>query len=185
MTILETPRLRLRPFTDDDLEPFVAYRSDPNIARYQSWEAPFPREHAAAFIEEMKRLQPGVPGEWYQFAVERRQAPGLIGDCAFQILAYHTQQAEIGFSMATQFQGAGYGAEAVTCLLDYLFKTLKLHRVVAACDADNIRSAKLMERVGMRREGHFVENIFFKGVWGSEYTYAILKREWDVRTSNA
>ncbi len=66
-------------------------------------------------------------------------------------------------------------------LLDYLFCELALHRVTATCDALNDASAKLLERVGMRREGHFIENIWFKGAWGSEYNYALLQREWMAR----
>jgi RimJ/RimL family protein N-acetyltransferase len=182
--ILETPRLRLRPFEDRDLEPFAAYRSDPNIARYQTWPTPFTHRQAAEFITELKRLQPATPGEWYQLAIERQEEPGLIGDCAFVVMSHDHQQSEIGFSLAAGFQGKGYGAEAVSRLLKYLFEDLNLHRVVAACDADNAPSYKLMERVGMRREGHFIENIFSKGVWTSEYTYALLKREWEACTSN-
>lgn len=180
--ILETPRLILRPFQDADLETFVAYRSDPEVARYQSWEPPFTIEQAADFISEMKRALPGVVGEWYQFAIERKQPGGLIGDCAFHILAHDAQQAEIGFSFARQYQRQGYATEAVTRLLDYLFGELVLHRVTATCDAANAASAKLLERVGMRREGHFMDakRIWFKGAWGSEYSYAILQRDWKI-----
>jgi RimJ/RimL family protein N-acetyltransferase len=69
----------------------------------------------------------------------------------------------------------------VSCLLGYLFGELHLHRVSAICDAENLASARLLERVGMRREGHFIENIWFKGAWGSEYSYAILQSEWSER----
>ena len=181
MLTLETPRLILRPFQDADVETFAAYRSDPEVARYQSWEPPFTLQHAAAFIDEMKHAQPGTIGAWYQFAVERKQPAGIIGDCVFHILRNDAHQAEIGFSFARQYQGQGYATEAVTRLLDYLFGELALHRVTAICGAENIASAKLLERVGMRREGHFVDNIFFKGVWGSEYSYAILNGEWKMR----
>jgi len=178
MIHLETPRLILRPFNEADLEAFSAYRSDPEVARYQSWEAPFTLEQAAAFIREMQSIRPGTPGEWYQLAIERKTTPGLIGDCAFHILAHDPRQAEIGFSLARAFHGQGYATEAVRCLLDYLFGELDLHRVTAICDAENHASAQLLERVGMRREGHFIENVWFKGAWGSEYAYAILQKEW-------
>ena len=178
MLILETPRLILRPFQDSDLEPFVAYRSDPEVARYQSWEAPYSVESAMEFIAEMKHKQPAVQGEWYQLAVELKQDAPLIGDCAFHILAHDARQAEIGFTLARPYQGHGYATEAVTRLLDYAFRDLGLHRVIASCDVDNLASARLLERAGMRREGHFIENIWFKGAWGSEYLYAQLQREW-------
>jgi len=178
MLILETPRLILRPFQDSDLEPFVAYRSDPEVARYQGWDAPYSVERATEFIAEMSHKQPAVQGEWYQLAVELKQGAPLIGDCAFHTLAHDARQAEIGFTLARQYQGQGHAAEAVTRLLDYLFRDLGLHRAVASCDVDNLASARLLERVGMRGEAHFVENIWFKGAWGSEYLYALLQREW-------
>lgn len=178
MIHLETPRLILRPFQEADLEAFSAYRSDPEVARYQSWEAPYTLAQAAAFLEEMKNTQPGTPGEWYQIAIERKSTPGLIGDCAFHILAHDPRQAEIGFSLARAYQRQGYATEAVRRLLESLFSELDLHRVTATCDAENTASARLLERVGMRREGHFIENIWFKGAWGSEFAYAVLQEEW-------
>ena len=179
--VLETGRLILRPFQDSDLEPFAAYRSDPEVARLQSWETPYTTDQAAAFIAAMQRGHPGTRGEWYQLAIERKHHPGLIGDCAFHVLADDVQQAEIGFTLSRPVRGHGYATEAVTRLLQYLFGELHLHRVTATCDADNHASARLLERVAMRREAHFVENIWFKGAWGSEYVYAALGKEWEQR----
>ena len=174
---LATSRLILRRFQGSDLEAFLAYRNDPDVARYQSWTS-YSREEAEAFLARQRALEPGTPGEWSQIALERRDAPGLIGDCALKVLAEDPRQAEIGFTLARAWQGHGYGAEAVTALLGHLFGTLGLHRVFAVTDAENAAAAALLERVGLRREGHLVENIWFKGVWGSEFLYAMLEREW-------
>jgi aminoglycoside 6'-N-acetyltransferase len=176
--ILETQRLKLRPFQKTDLLPFVAYRSDPEVARYQGWDAPYPVEKAVAFIEDMAQSTPGTDGNWHQFAVELRKTGDMIGDCAFHTLAQDNRQAEIGFTFARSHQGFGFATEAVNCLLTYLFEELELHRVTAVCDVENTASARLLERVGMRREAHFVDNIWFKGAWGSEYLYALLQYEW-------
>lgn len=175
---LKTQRLLLRPFQATDLPAFCAYRSDPEVARYQSWTAPYSLDQARAFLNEMRHAIAATPGAWVQIAVERQQEPGIIGDCAFQVLADDPQQAQIGFTFAPAFQKQGYAAEAVTRLLDYLFNDLHLHRVCATCDAENRASARLLERVGMRREAHLIENIWFKGAWGSEYVYAVLRSEW-------
>jgi RimJ/RimL family protein N-acetyltransferase len=176
--IFETERLKLRPFQKSDLDSFVAYRSDPEVARYQGWDAPYPVEKAVAFIEEMIQSSPGTDGNWYQFAVELKKTGAMIGDCAFHTLPQDNRQAEIGFSFARSHQGQGYATEAVQRLLEYLFADLGLHRVQAICDVENIASARLLERVGMRREAHFVDNVWFKGAWGSEYMYALLQYEW-------
>ena len=176
---LETDRLLLRSFEDADLEAFMTYRSDPAIAEYQGWDAPYSLAAATAFIQEMKHKQPATPGEWYQIAIELKVSGDMIGDCAFHILTEDARQAEIGFTLSRPYQGKGYAAEAVTRLLAYLFGELGLHRVRAICDAENLASAKLLERIGMRREGHLIENIWFKGKWGSEYCFGLLKREWE------
>ncbi|HMD90150.1 MAG TPA: GNAT family protein [Anaerolineaceae bacterium] len=180
----ETVRLNLRPFQDDDLEPFMAYRSDPLVAQYQGWEAPYPREKAVAFVEEMKNKQPGRQDDWYQIIVTLKPDWQVIGDVAFHILAEDIQQAEIAFTLARSFWGYGYASEAASRLLDYLFGELHLHRVRAICDAENLASARVLERLGMRREGAFIENVWFKGKWGSEFLYAILAREWQERSAN-
>lgn len=181
MLRLETARLVLRPFQVDDLEAFVAYRSDPENARYQGWEAPFSREAGIRFIQEMMYQPLGEPGSWYQVAIERKVDGRLIGDCALHFLDNAPNQVEIGFTLDRAAQGQGYGVEAVTRVLSYLFDDLDFHRVIAICDVNNVRSARLLERVGMRREGHFIENFWLKGAWTSEYHYAILQREWRAR----
>ncbi len=178
MTTLKTERLILRPFQVADLDAFVTYRSDPEVARYQSWTTPYTLAQARQFLREMEQTPLGKPGAWYQFAIERQSQPGLIGDCAFQVWADDEHQAQIGFTFSRLYQKQGYATEAVQGLLDYLFGTLHLHRVTATCDAENTGSYKLLERVGMRREAHLIENIWFKGAWGSEYGYALLQREW-------
>jgi aminoglycoside 6'-N-acetyltransferase len=175
---LETPRLILRRFTDADLEPFLAYRSDPEIARFQGWSEPYTRQMAVEFLEEMKTRQPGQPGEWFQWAIERRATGQMIGDLAFYLLSRDTRQAEIGATLARDYQGLGYAREAVHRLLEYLFDELALHRVCANCDPENIPAWQLLERLGFRREAHFVENLLFKGRYADEYWYGMLRREW-------
>jgi RimJ/RimL family protein N-acetyltransferase len=175
---LETKRLILRSFQNDDLEALIAYRSDPQVARYQGWNAPYARQDAAAFVDEMCSKQPGVQGEWYQIAVQHQAGGPIVGDCAFHILPQDARQAEIGFTLARQHWGQGYASEALQALLGYLFDDLNLQRVRAICDVENSASTRVLERAGMRQEGYFIENIWFKGRWGSEYSYAMLQREW-------
>lgn len=177
----ETTRLIMRPFEDRDAESFSQYRSDPEVARYQGWQAPYSLEQATQFITEMKSTEPGTSDQWYQLALELKQTGELIGDCAFYLLARDSRQAEIGFTLARAFQGQGYATEAVARLMDYLFNERQLHRVQANCDPENITSARLMERLGMRHEGRFIENVWLKGAWCTEDWYAILRREWMQR----
>jgi RimJ/RimL family protein N-acetyltransferase len=176
--LLETKRLHIRQFQDSDLESLWAYRNDPDVARYQGWDVPFPRERALEFIAEMKAKEPNVRGEWFQAAIEERSSGEMIGDTAY-FLKMDDPQAYIGYTIARPHWRKGYGFEAADRLLDYLFGERVLHRVIAITDVENVPSFSMLNRLGFRREGYFVENLMFKGNWASEYHYAMLKREWE------
>jgi len=141
-TELGAPRVRLRRFNPGDLEDFLAYRSSAEIARYQSWDAPYPREAGERFIEGIMSEHPDMPGRWFQFAVELRGTGQMIGDCGAQPLADDPRIVEIGFTLAAGYHGHGYATEAASVLLDYLFTARGKHRVAANCDARNTASAR-------------------------------------------
>ncbi|MBA3765688.1 MAG: GNAT family N-acetyltransferase [Acidobacteria bacterium] len=174
-TSLESERMLLRRFTEADLLPFLAYLNDPLVARYQTWES-YTEQQAKEVVEEQKNLDPGVPGKWFTFAVESKDRGLLIGHVALKMQDH--QQAEIGFTFSRAYQGKGLAFEATAHVLDYVFTELRLHRVIAITDCENERSVALLRKLGMRREGHFIQNIWFKGNWGDEYLYAILREEW-------
>lgn len=176
-TKMETERLVLRRLKDGDLAEFMAYLNDPLVARYQSWES-YTEEQAREVIERQVGVEPGTPGQWFTFAAELKETGEMIGHVALSVKRDDPRQAEIGFTFARGQQGKGLAREAAEGVLDYAFGVLGLHRVVAVTDCENVRSVALLERLGMRREGHFVENIWFKGAWGSEYLYAVLRRDW-------
>ena len=173
---LDTERLLLRRLRVSDLEAFLAYRNDPEVARYQAWEACDEGE-ARGMIQALEREEPATPGEWFQFAVELRATEGLIGDLGFRVET-DGKQAELGYTFAREHWGEGYASEAVSGLLNYAFRDLGLHRVYAITDQENRSSAALLERLSLRREGAFVQNAWFKGRWSSEYLYATLREEW-------
>lgn len=180
-TFFETPRLDVRRFCPADVDAFVAYRADPEVARYQSW-SDYTLDLGAALLEDMQHGEPGVPGEWYQFALEDRSTGMLVGDLALKVDEHEHRAAEVGFTLALEQQGRGYATEALRALVGFAFETYVLHRIFAVTDTLNGPANALLERVGMRREGHFVENIYFKGSWGSEFLFAVLDREWAHQT---
>ncbi len=175
--VLETERLRIRRFTDADRAPFMEYRNDPEVARYQSWEGCSEQE-AAAFVEEMAGIPWGVPGRGFQLAVELKETGRLIGDCYLCVDERKPDEAELGFSLSRAYQGRGLAAEAVESVLEYAFHTLQLHRVVAITDCRNSASVRLLEHVGMRREAQIRQKVWFKGAWSDEYIYVLLSEEW-------
>jgi RimJ/RimL family protein N-acetyltransferase len=177
---LHTPRLVLRRFTEADVAAFFAYRNDPKIARYQSWEG-IELAEAASLVRRHATQPFGVPGEPLQIAVALRETNELIGDCMVRIHAPDTRQATIGGTLARRFQRQGFAVEALSCLLDGLFR-LNLHRVVADTDVENSAAWTLMEQLGLRREAHLRQSLWFKGRWADEYLYAMLREDWLERS---
>jgi RimJ/RimL family protein N-acetyltransferase len=179
-----TPRLVLRRFAPEDAAAFRAYRSDPAVARYQGWDS-CSEEEAIEFVRRQSVQPVGIPGEWLQIAIALKATNELIGDCALKVHAHDPQQATLGGTFARSHQRRGYVPEAFTCLLDMVFLKMNLHRVIADTDVENTAAWKLMERLGLRREGHLHQSLWFKGRWADEYLYAILREEWLARRTTA
>jgi ribosomal-protein-alanine N-acetyltransferase len=138
-------------------------------------------EQAEGFIKENSVKCFGKAGEWVQYGIEKSKTKQIIGDCAIKLDQYDARIAEIGITISPLEQKQGYAKEALCGLLTFLFDTKEIHRVVELADAENVASINLLKSVGFKQEGHFIENIFFKGKWASEFQYAMLKREWDSR----
>jgi RimJ/RimL family protein N-acetyltransferase len=174
--LITTERLILRRFRKADAPVLAEYRSEPSVARYQSWDAPFPLLRAETAVANFIASDPDKAG-WFQYAVERVADRTLIGDVAVQ-LHDNLLQAEIGFTLAAPHQKQGYATEAVRAVLDRLFRVQGLHKVTGECDARNTPSAALMERLGFTREGRLRQQTFIKGEWTDDLLYGLLAEEW-------
>ena len=179
LTLLEGPRVRLRPFAPTDLDRLVAYRSDPEVARYQAWDS-YDAAAAAALITEMADSTPGRPGHWHQWGIEEIASGQLVGDCGL-FTQEDRAQGEIGFTLAPEAQGRGLATEAVSLMLSAAFGLLGFHRVVANTDPANARSAALLGRLGFRHEGRSIESARIRGEWVDDEHFALLAREWRAR----
>jgi RimJ/RimL family protein N-acetyltransferase len=180
-TRLETERLTIRRFRAEDLDSFVAYRADPDVARFQSWQN-FVRAEGVEFIAEMARQHPDTPGVWFQFAVELKSTGAMIGDCALHVLADRRDEAEIGFTLAPDHQGHGYAREAVAGLLEYSFGTLGKYRIEAFTDVRNLKSIAVLERLCFVRDAAMREPVELKGEICSEFLYLMTRESWRARS---
>ncbi|WP_433009150.1 GNAT family N-acetyltransferase [Kribbella sp. CA-294648] len=172
--MITTARLELRHFRPEDAEAFAAYRSVPEVARYQSWEAPFSLDNARTTVAGFATGDPLAPG-WFQYAIDLDGR--LIGDIGLNT-ADNLMQADLGFTLAPAYQGKGYATEAVGALLEQLFTERELHRVSAECDARNVTSARLLQRLGFRPEGFRPEYSWFKNEWTDDLLFGLLRRDW-------
>lgn len=171
-----TRRLVIRRFHQDDAAALASYRSDPEIARYQSWTTPVSLEAASELVGTFAAGDPRAPG-WFQYAIELRSHHTLIGDVGVN-LHDNLMQAEIGFTLAPGHQGRGYATEALRRVLVHLFTDRGLRRISADCDARNLRSARLLERLGFRREGHRLASTWIKGEWTDDLLFGLLAEDW-------
>ena len=179
--MLDTERLTLRKFTTNDLDTFFAYRSDPEINKFQSWTKTPTKQEAIDFIEEQILLKSGSPGKWTQIAIEEKSSAIHIGDCAL-FTSKDGRQGEFGITISKQFQGQGYGYESLIALFSLAFTRLNQHRIIGLADVENVASIALMKKLGMRQEASFVESYWDSdingGEWRDEYQFAILSSEW-------
>ncbi len=176
---VETKRLLLRRMNITDLNSFYNYRNNPEVNKYQGWLSNPTKEDAKLFIQSQLSTEIGTSGEWTQIAIEIIKTKELIGDIG--LLVKEDNQAQYGITISKQHQRKGLAKEAVHGLFNYIFGTLKLHRIIGLVDTDNISSIRLQESIGMRKEGHFKKSYFDKNVaeWRDEYLFAILHAEWD------
>lgn len=175
---IETERLRLRPFTMDDLEALTAIQSRPEVARFLYWEPRGREEVEPALAKLIADAAIEAEGESISLAVERREDGALLGYGSIWLRSEEHRQVEVGFVFHPDAQGQGYAGETARELLVLGFEQLGAHRVFGRTDARNQASAALMRRLGMQQEAHFREAEVFKGEWGDELVFAILEDEW-------
>jgi [ribosomal protein S5]-alanine N-acetyltransferase len=175
--LLTTSRLIIRDLRESDLEDFHRYRSDPEITRFQGFDA-FSKEQAREFIAENKIKKDGVPGQWVQYGIEELHTKKLIGDCAIQLHLPETSEAEIGITISPLYQRKGYAKETMSEILNLLFNEKEISRIVERVDTENMASIALMKGLFFRQENPVGESIFSKGIWTSEFRFVMLKEEW-------
>jgi RimJ/RimL family protein N-acetyltransferase len=173
---LETERLVLRPFAPADFDRLYAMQSREDVARYLYWDARSRAEVREALEKKIRGTAIRSETDILALAAVLKGSDELVGD--FVLWLHGLEQGEIGFMVHPDYHGRGYATEAGNVLLRLAFEGIGLHRVIGCAEARNTASARVLEKLGMRREAHLVENEWVKGEWQSELVYAMLDREW-------
>ena len=178
---LRTQRLLLRPYAHGDVDGLYAYQRLPEVHRYL-YSEPRTRAEVEAIVAERAGLAVLTETDKaITLVAELAQTGELVGDCVLFWRSQEHEQGEVGYVFNPAYHGRGYATEAVGALLRLGFEGLGLHRIAGHLDARNTASARVLERAGLRREAHLMENEFVKGEWTDELIYGILRREWEAR----
>ena len=145
---LLTERLSIEPLTMADLDDFVAYRQDPEIARFQSWDSTYSKEQGMDLIESQTDALVPAPGQWLQLAIHEKSSGKLVGDLALHAIQGSSMEFEIGFTIARKNQSQGFATEAAARLLTFLFSEIGATKVIAQPDSRNTASRKLLRTLG-------------------------------------
>jgi len=178
---LHTARLHIRELEPLDWPAVHRYAADPRVVEYLWW-GPNSEADTRAFIEKARAERIRSPRLDFDFAVTTQPSEAVIGGCSLHARGraeYRT--CEIGYCFVPETWRHGYATETVAALLDFAFATAGLHRVFGLVDPDNGASARLLERLGLRREGHMRRDTLIRGAWRDSLIYATLAEEWTGR----
>jgi [ribosomal protein S5]-alanine N-acetyltransferase len=170
---LSTTRLRLRPFRADDHAALHAIAGDPEVVRWMDW-GPNTPEETGIFLTYALESDRATPRRTWKFAVVRRADDMLIGSAELHIESPEHRRGTMGYLIAPAAQGRGYATEAAQALLDFGLTGGGLHRITATCDPENAASARVLEKIGMTREGRLRDHFLIRGAWRDRLLYAKL-----------
>ena len=179
--ILTTARLRLRAYREDDWRAVHEYGADPEVCKYQNW-GPNSEEQTQDFVRRCVFAAQDEPPTDFFFVIALLEDNRLIGGCNLSIRNVMDREAMIGYALSPGVWGQGYATEAARALLRFGFTDVGLHRITSWAEPENVGSWRVMEKIGMRREGHERE-VWFRDHWRDWVRYAMLDREWTAQNS--
>ena len=176
---IETGRLILRDFVTEDWQRIFDYGSDPLYLRYYEWTERTP-ESVQEFVGWFLAHQQHVSRIKFQLAITLKSNNLLIGNCGVRMDEVDAVEADIGYELDPNYWNHGYATEAAHAIMDFGFRRFGVHRIWADCVADNVGSAHVLQKLGMKLEGHLRENHHYKGRWWDTLIYGILADEWEL-----
>lgn len=174
---ITTRRLHIREYVAGDASTVFAYANDAAYWQYQRSEPPTAQQ-IDALIKWVVSEQATVPRLAYFLAATRKDTGEIVGEAVLRITNPAERQGELGFGVAPRFWKQGFGTEIAGALLEAAFSQLKLHRVSAQCSPENKGSIRVMQKLGMAREGLLRDIHFARGKWWSSVIYGVLDHEY-------
>ncbi len=174
---ITTERLRLREFAQDDWRAVLDYQRDPRYLRYYPW-TDRTEDDAHDFVRMFLDWQDERPRRRFQLEITRRSDGRLIGNCGIRRAPDNDDEAEIGYELNPDHWGQGYASEAAAAVIQFGLNDLGLQCITSWCIADNVASARVLDRLGFRLESRLCRHQHFKGRWWDTLTYVLSAGEW-------
>lgn len=159
--IAEGAEIYLDKLSLADIENFLVYRQDPDVCKYQGYNA-FTKQEAIDFIEKHLPVAIGSRGQWTQIGIYSKTNNTLIGDCVSNFQQDEPKNIELGISINPKFQNKGLGSDTIQTLSNYLVSNFDVHKFIARIDARNQACIHLFKKLGFEQEGQLKENFFDK-----------------------
>ncbi len=175
---LATERLILREFKHSDWSDILDYQSDPLYLRYYDWTDRTP-EAVQDFVAMFVAQQQEQPRIKFQLAVVLQSNRQLIGTCGIRMKSTEAREGDIGYELSPRHWREGYATEAARAIVTFGFTELKLHRIWSWCIAENVGSARVLQKLGMQPEGRLRENEYFKARYWDTLLFGMLEDEWN------
>ncbi len=178
---LETPRLVLRELALEDAVAVQAWAADPEVYQFMPW-GPNTMEDTARFLQSVIEARRAEPRSAFELGFVAKDSGELVGAGGCRIQSLPQRAGDLGYVLRRDVWGRGYATEAAAGLLEFGLRGLGLHRVWATCHVDNARSARVLERIGMQREGRLRHHVRARGEWRDSYLYAAVEGDPGIRT---
>jgi RimJ/RimL family protein N-acetyltransferase/GNAT superfamily N-acetyltransferase len=175
---IRTERLLLRPFRRDDIAAFAAWHNDPDVARYQDWETPYPMDRADKVVSEIIGLDGPTDKEWWSAVIADPDTDEAFGEVGVR-LSWGGRSAEVGYTLARANWGKGYAVEALSALVEYLFEDFGVTRQYGMLHPDNPASAMVLERTGFLFEGHTRASFWVGDEVSDDWIYGLTRPDWE------
>jgi RimJ/RimL family protein N-acetyltransferase len=170
----QTARLKLVGLTLADLEDIHQLHSLPETDEYNTLGIPDTIHTTESLLKEWIEQQKIVPRKSYIFCISLSDTNQFVGLIALTLGKINFKIAEVWYKIFPNYWRQGFATEALTQILNFSFTDLELHRIEAGCAVGNIASIKVLEKVGMTREGSKRKILPIRGSWTDNFFYAIL-----------
>src|SRR5262245_60448746 len=177
--VLKTPRLKLRPLREADVDDLWPYVSDPEFPKMMSWAAHTDKAQTAAWIKVMgSAFAAGTDCAWAIEYIGKVWGTIALDGIKWDLRAWRVDRAEIGFWLAPPMWKQGLMTEATLAVLRFAFDALGLHKVTIGCFAENAASRRVIEKCGFRYVGRLEDDVWRDGTWHSHLRFEMLANEW-------